>query len=61
MKKIKDLKVVVQPTSEHFHDELMWCIKHLEKQGLEVTINNPHVVRFGIDQDHYVAVVEGRK
>jgi len=57
MKVIKDIAVAVQPTSEQFRDALLNTARRFQEMGLEVTINNPHLLN---DGDKYVAVVEGR-
>lgn len=63
MKVIKEIAVVVQSSSEHFHDELMNTTQRFQEQGLEVTINNPRSSRDLARVDgtfNYMAVVEGR-
>ena len=63
MVKIKELEVVVAEDASNFEDSLKEQVNNMQKRGLEVTINNPHVVKYqntiGDYLDHYIAVVEG--
>jgi len=60
MKVIKEIAVVVQSTSEGFHDGLMDAAQRFQGQELEVTINNPHLAGVVGNNPRYIAVVEGR-
>ena len=65
MTKIKHLKVVVAHSAEDFQESLIKQVDNIQCGGLEVKINNPHlmaappdplVARYTL---YYVAVVEG--
>lgn len=59
MRVIKEIKVIQSSSPEAFHDRLIWCVKHFQEKNLEVTINNPHLVRLGGNTPKYIAIVEG--
>lgn len=61
--KIIDISVINQDTSKGFAYALMEAVEELQEKGLEVTINNPHLVtgEGGAGVFNYVAVVEGRE
>lgn len=61
MKKIKDLRVIIGINASNFEDCLNEQVNKMQKQGLEVTINNPSIILHNPYQClHYMAVVEGR-
>ena len=61
MRKMKDLKVIVSSSASGFEDFLKEQINNMQKQGLEVAINNPHSIKLIDDEFKYIAVVEGRE
>jgi len=59
MKKIKELEIISRSDSFEFEKDLKEQINKMQDNGLEVTINNPHIVRSGSLRT-YMATIEGR-